>query len=197
MIYNDTICLASDCRAIDQTTQEVTDDAIKQTIINNTVAIGFAGSGYIAQRVIDNLSTPDNSSIISKLGFERIHEALDDLYTFLINDTICFPNEESRHLSALICGINNLRKPEIVYWMDGRIISKLCQSEIDHFDSIALSPQGLSKVFCNNILRHTAFKYNNPIFFEKIAADYFKVISSINEFVSDRHTVWIYSVNNG
>lgn len=196
MIYNDTICLASDCRAIDQATQEMSDDNIKQITVNNNVAIGFAGSGFIAQRMIEILSNPDNSDILSRLEFEGIHKALDDILLYELDAGIDYPDEESRHISALICGINSTGNPEIVYWKDGRIISKINQSKLNHFTAFILNPPDLSRDTCNDVLWHSALKYEQSIIFDKIATDYFNVISTMSKFVSDSFTIWIYPVND-
>ena len=55
MIYRNEICLASDTKAVDRDTGFELEPAVKQTVINDEYAVGFAGSGNIAKAIIGTL----------------------------------------------------------------------------------------------------------------------------------------------
>lgn len=51
MIYRNEICLASDTKAVDHDTGTEFEPTVKQTVINDEYAVGFAGSGNIAKAI--------------------------------------------------------------------------------------------------------------------------------------------------
>lgn len=72
MIYRNEICLASDTKAVDNDTGVELEPAVKQTVINNEYAVGFAGSGNIAEVIISTLESQKNAHIVSKLAFDEL-----------------------------------------------------------------------------------------------------------------------------
>lgn len=191
MIYRGVICLASDTMSIDHETKQELEPQIKQININDGIAVGFSGSGNIAQVIMNTLKNPINNQIVSGLMFDEIPKVLDDIYGTHINNTQ-YPDEEIRHISALIVGINN-QNPEIIYWQCSGAVETIRQDHPDNFTAFVLPPYDMTQESCNEIL----FKIANtklqfaPI--TEIVSDYFKVASSISNFVSETPTIWTHT----
>ena len=148
MIYNGEICLASDTLSIYHATGEKDEPAIKQMAINNEIAIGFAGSGNIARVVMGTLTNHRNAHIVSSLTFIEIPAVLDDIYqTHIVEKQ--YPDEETRHVSALIVGFYN-HVPEIIRWDSTGATEIVRQSHPGNFTALILPPYDMTRACLKN-----------------------------------------------
>lgn len=189
MIYNDEICLASDTMSTDHETGQKDELTIKQTTINNEIAIGFAGSGNIAQVLMGTLTNHKNAHIVSSLTFSEMPTVLDDIYQTHIAEKQ-YPDEETRHVSALIVGFNN-HVPEIIRWDSTEATEIVRQSQPGNFTALILPPYDMTISACNEILLESA-NQNSQYGLKRIAANYFKTVASKSEFTSATATIWTH-----
>lgn len=186
MIYNGEICLASDTMSTDHKTGQKDEYTIKHIAINNEIAIGFAGSGNIAQVIMGTLTNYRNAHIVSSLTFSEVPAVLDEIYqTDIIEKQ--YPDEETRHVSALIVGSNN-HVPEIIRWDSTGATEVIGQSHPGNFTASILSPYDMTLSACNKILLESA-NQNSQYGPERIAANYFKMVASKSEFTSATATI--------
>lgn len=189
MIYNGEICLASDTMSTDHETGQRDESTIKQIAINNEIAIGFAGSGNIAQVIMGTLTNHRNAHIVSSLTFREIPAVLDDIYqTHIVEKP--HPDEETRHVSALIVGFNN-HVPEIIRWDSTGATEIIRQSHPGNFTALILPPCDMTISACNEILLESA-NQNSQYGPERIAANYFKTVASKSKFTSATTTIWTH-----
>lgn len=190
IIYNGKICMASDTMATDHETGEELEPSTKQIVINDEIAIGFAGSGNIAETIMKTLAHKRNKHIVSKLNINEIPKVLDETYKALIAKRQ-YPDEETRHVSALIIGANN-HIPEIICWESDKAPYVINQNHPDNFTAYVLPPYDMDRNACNKIVWKSAKEHSectSPL--KYIATDYFKVISSMSKFVSNTANIWI------
>lgn len=191
IIYNNEICLASDTKCTDHETGLELESSIKQIVINNEIAIGFAGSGNIAQVIMDTLSSAKNSQIISTLTFAEIPKVLDSIYRDHIAQKQ-YPDKEMCNVSALTIGINNC-KPEIIFWNCSGTVEIINQSNTNNFTAFILPPYDMTQKSCNEILLGLANAKLQFTTISEIVSDYFKITSSISNFVSEIATIWTHT----
>lgn len=190
MIYHGEICLASDTMSTDHETGLTDEPVVKQIIINNNTAIGFAGSGSIAQVIMKTLQSPKNAEKVSKAKFNDIPLFLDDIYqAYIVGKQ--FPDEETRHISSLIIGFNG-NIPEITYWDNINGAKPINQDHPDNFTAFILNPFDMTQSECNKILWDIITSYSDLVSLYDTAVNYFKVVSSRSKFVSETATIWTH-----
>lgn len=191
MIYRGEICLASDKMARDHETGQVSESEVKQIVINDNIAIGFTGSGNIAEVIMDTLNHPINSDKVSKLTFKEISLVLDDIYQSHTAENN-YPDKETRHVTALIVGINE-SIPEIVCWDSSKGATTFTYDHPGNFTAFVLPPYDMSREDCNEILLEIARTKLQLTSFVDVAVDYFKTVSSVSKYVSESFTCWTHT----
>lgn len=192
MIYRNEICLASDTKAVDHDTGVELEPAVKQTVINDEYAVGFAGSGNIAEVIIGTLESQKNAHIVSKLAFDELPKVLDDIYQTHISKTQ-YPDEEMSHISALMVGFSR-HTPEIIRWDSSGKTESFKRTAPENFVASVLAPYDMSETECSEILYSCALKAanDNPdtVSLPVIATDYFNTVSSKSKFTSAEPVIW-------
>lgn len=188
MIYNSEICLASDMKSTDHETGQEMEPSVKQIVLNDEIAIGFTGSGNIAQVIMDTLVSPKNEHIVSNLTFNEIPSVLDHIYQSHTAKKE-YPDEEMRHVSALIAGTNN-RTPEIVRWDSSGTTEIIKQKYPGSFTAVVFAPYDVEQTACNKILLDIAEANPSRTPLDVIASEYFNIVSSISIYVSSEATIW-------
>lgn len=190
IIYNGEICLASDTMSTDHETGEELEPSTKQIVINNEIAIGFAGSGNIAETIMKTLASKRNEHIVSKLTLSEIPKVLDEIYQAHIANRQ-YPDEETRHVSALIIGTDN-HIPKIFHWESNGTTVPIYS---DGSPAVVLPPYDLTTEECLDAVK-TSIKKNaqNPSL-KKIVTDYFNIIASKSKFTSATATIWVQTFN--
>ena len=191
IIYHNEICLASDTKSVDHETGFELDPSIKQIVINDEIAIGFSGSGNISEVIMGTLSSPKNTHIISNLTFSEIPTVLNEIYKEHITSTK-YPDEEIYNVSALIVGFNDY-KPEIIYWTSSDNTETITQSDPNNFTAFVLPPYDISQKSCNKILFGIANSGAHFNSLSELAVNYFKVVASLSEYVSESATIWTHT----
>lgn len=187
MIQRNEICLASDMKCVDSDTGHETDPVVKQITLNNSIAIGFTGSFGMARIIIDTLSNQKNSNIVSQLALAEIPSVLDDIYNSYISGK-SFSDGDVIDVSALVIGIDN--KPEIIKWVSTGFTDTLRQSHPNNFTASVLSPADLDDDICSRVLWESAKRNSDAVSLSLTAVNYFKIVSSLSQFVSDEAVIW-------
>lgn len=192
MIYRNEICLASDTKAVDHDTGTELEPTVKQTVINDEYAVGFAGSGNIAKAIIGTLESQKNAHIICKLAFNELPKVLDDIYQAHISKTQ-YPDKETSHVSALIVGFSE-RTPQIIRWESSGKIEVLERIIPENFVASVLEPYDMEQTECKEILLSLAVSAADDnlgaVSLPVIAVKYFDIVSSKSKFTSKEAVIW-------
>ena len=192
MIYRNEICLASDTKAVDHDTGVELEPAVKQTVINDEYAVGFAGSGNIAEVIIGTLESQKNAHIVSKLTFDEFPKVLDEIYQTHISKAQ-YSNEETNHVSALIVGFSG-HTPQIIRWESSGKIEVLERIIPENFVASVLEPYDMEQTECKEILLSLAISAANDnlgtVSLPVIAVKYFDIVSSKSKFTSKEAVIW-------
>lgn len=192
MIYRNEICLASDTKAVGRDMGFELEPAVKQTVINDEYAVGFAGSGNIAKAIIGTLESHRNAHIVSGLTFNELPKVLDDIYQAHISKAQ-YPDEEMNHVSALIVGFSG-RTPQIIRWESSGKIEVLERIIPENFVASVLEPYDMEQAECKEILLSLAISAANDnlgtVSLPVIAVKYFDIVSSKSKFTSKEAVIW-------
>ena len=192
MIYRNEICLASDTKVVDHDTGDELEPTVKQTVINDKFAIGFAGSGNIAEVIIRTLENPKNMHIVGKLTLDGAPKVLDDIYQAHISKAQ-YPDEETSHISALMVGFSG-HTPKIIRWDSSGKTKSIRRTAPENFVASVLEPYDMEQTECSEILNSCALKAanDNPdtVSLAVIAVNYFNMISSKSKFTSAEAVIW-------
>lgn len=192
MIYRNEVCLASDTKVVDHNTGDELEPMVKQTVINDEFAIGFAGSGNIAEVIIRTLESPKNMHIVSKLTLDDAPKVLDDIYQAHISKSK-YPDEEMGHVSALMVGFSK-HTPKIIRWDSSGKTKSLRRTTPESFVASVLEPYDIEQAECSEILHSCALKAANDnhdtVSLAVIAVNYFNTISSKSKFTGEEAVIW-------